>query len=301
LVFPLIDNLGANRTILDIVNRADTDVWLKGFIVAHEAGGTNPDDDPSKYHKKDFLIKLTQKQPIIWDTSVGLGNGIPPNDDHLGDNFVQAFNDLKGYMVIWAVDGDKTQREKQWNELKGDAVVFNPVRGIFRYNAIPHQALIEDPEADPYVLRLNGEEYAAMSERILCEGFARGFAGLDGILAVANVGVNFITSTQPAFDINFGVWNEDEVYASRHQDFDQFEQYDLEELQLSQDEINGNKFQFATSATDGEGEIQALWAVFYQYTSAGPTPRQSFGGQCFIDPAEEFLADTTITLSVPTQ
>jgi hypothetical protein len=282
LVFPLVDNNTAGTiTILDIVNRGDTDVWLKGFIVGHT--GPN-DDDPTKFHKKDFVILLTQKQPIIWNTSQAL-------DD--GTNFVQSFDGLKGYMVIWAIDNDKDQNEIAWDELKGDGVVVNvQVPSAFRYNAIPHQAVAITPD---YVLNLDGNEYTAASERILCEGFTDRFArGMTGTLAVANVGVNFITSDQPEFDINIGVWNVDEQYQSRHVDFDQYEQYTLEELQIQGDEINSPKFQFATSATDSGGVTQALWAVFYQ-TIGGV----AFGGQCFMDPAG--LAPAVITLSVPTQ
>jgi hypothetical protein len=278
LVFPLIDNLSpGTRTIIDLTNRADIDVWLQGFIVAH--------DGQDVYHKKDFQFLLTQKQPIHWDTSLAF----EPNG-----GFVQSFDNYKGYIVIWAINNDKDQLEIRHDYMKGEGIVLHAGQGrAFRYNAIPHQSmatLTQDRE-----LRLTGDpadpaaDYLAASETILCEGYTAGTFGLDGILVVANLAIDFPQSIQPEFDINLGVWNADEIYSSRHVHFDQFEQYTLTELQLTLPEVNTDKFQFATS-TNGN----ALWAVFYQY--AGPF---EFGGQCFMDPAG--AVPTVIQLATVTQ
>lgn len=269
LVYPLIDNLtDGTRTIVDVVNRAETDVWIKGFIIGHDAGGV--------FHKKDFVFLLTQKQPIIWQTD----RQFRPNG-----GFVQSYDGIKGFLVLWAIDDDKSQTQIQWDDLKGDAVVIGPGTRAFRYNAIPHQSLPGFVADD--VLALDGlTDYAAASQTILCEGFAGGYVqGLDGTLAVANLNINFLTSSQPSFDINIGVWNEDEIYSSRHVDFDQFEQYTLADLQLRKAEIDSDKFQFSTN-TNGN----ALWAVFFQYVG-----NIAFGGQCFMDPAG--VVPTTITLA----
>ena len=61
LVYPLIDNLAStgNRTVIEVTNRANTDVWLQGFMIVHV------DMKPPYYFvKKDFLIHLTQKEPF---------------------------------------------------------------------------------------------------------------------------------------------------------------------------------------------------------------------------------------------
>lgn len=276
LVFPLVDNLtGTTRTIINVANRSEDDVWLKGLIVAHDGGYV--------YHKKDFVIFVTQKQPFIWDTSRSLS---------LNGGFVQAFDGLKGFIVLWAIDNEKDQQEIAFDFLKGDAVVvgLGDNSRAFRYNAIPHQSVVGGVFTADEMLMLDGAtEYAAASQTILCEGFAGGYAGLSGTLAVANLGVNLITSEQPEFDINFTVWNENEIPFSRHLHFDQFEQYTLSDLQLQRGEINSNKFQFSTIANGN-----ALWAIFWQYVGS-----ISFGGQCFMDPAGAVA--TTLVVPYPTQ
>ncbi len=100
---------------------------------------------------------------------------------------------------------------------------------------------------------------------ILFEGFAEDAFGIvDGTLAVANIGIDFINSIQPEFNINFFCWNENEVRYSRYLHYKDFEQYDLtDDLQLDIASIFTEGFQCATTST------HALWAVFYQ--TAGPT------------------------------
>jgi hypothetical protein len=266
LVFPLIDNING-VTYVDLVNRAYTDVWLQGFIIAHDAEDV--------YHKKDFNIKLTHNQPLLWNTAQPLRHE---------DGFVQAFAGRKGYLVIWAIDGPNSQLEIAHDYLKGDAIFIQGGIGgrAFRYNAIPHQSIAITGDR---VLGLDGIEYTMVSEKILCEGIAGGVSGIQGTLVVANMSVDFIESEQPEFDINLGVWNEDENFSSRHVDFDQFEQYDLNDLQLNRWEIDSIKFQFATSAAGNP-----LWAVFFQYTGS-----IMFGGQCFMDP--DGAASAVITLA----
>jgi hypothetical protein len=140
LVFPLIDNING-ITYVDLVNRADTDVWLQGFIIAHDEGDV--------YHKKDFNIKLTHNQPLFWNTAQPLRHE---------DGFVQAFAGRKGYLVIWAIDDPNSQLEIAHDYLKGDAIFVNNGIGgrAFRYNAIPHQSIAITGDR---VLNLDGAEY----------------------------------------------------------------------------------------------------------------------------------------------
>jgi hypothetical protein len=277
LVFPIIDNTGGKITYIDLVNRADIDVTVKGMIIA-ELNGT--------FHKKDFIIELTKKQPIFWDTAAGFNVGGLASGDY-GDNFVQGFAGYKGFMFLWAVESDTNQIEIAHNDLKAEAIVANGTRA-FKYNAIPHQALAV---VGDYVLNLDGVEYTQASERLICEGLAGNAygTGVTGELCVANLEINMITSEQPAFDINLGVWNTEERFFSRHVDFDQYNCYDLADLQLRRPEINSDKFQFATDTDDN-----ALWAIFYQELGA-----MAWGGQCFMDPA--YGQSVSIVLSDITQ
>ena len=167
----------------------------------------------------------------------------------------------KGFMFVWAIDSDKTQKEICWNQLKGDVIVRDRVRS-FQYNAIPHQCSDVLPDR---VLNLDGVEYCMAPSQIMVEGFAEhGRMGLGGTLAVCNLDIDFINSIQPESDINIEVWNQNEVAQSRHLEFATFEQYGLtDDLQLEIEKIFTGKFQFATTCT------HPLWAVFYQTLGKG--------------------------------
>jgi hypothetical protein len=247
LVYPLIDNINGN-SIIEITNRSAVGVWLQGYFIGHNGG------DPSKckFEKKNFYIHLTQKEVWWWDT----GKRYNRTDPDGITTQIQSFDYRKGFIFVWAIDSDKTQLEIDHDYLKGDALWYSNGRA-FQYNAIPHQMLSANPDR---VLDLDGLEYTMATSQILVEGFAEDFPrGMLGTLVVCSLDIDFILSKQPAFDINFEVWNQNEVPQSRHLDFCQFQQYDLtNDLQLSIYEIFTPKWQMATSSTD------ALWAVFFQ-------------------------------------
>jgi hypothetical protein len=270
LVFPLIDNING-MTWVDIVNRGD-EVVVQGLIIAH--------NDSDVFYKYDFNITLTENQPLLWDTSKSLSHG---------GGFVQSFDGLKGYMVIWAIEDDGTQEEKLHNELIGSALQIDVAgKKTFKYLAIPHQAATITRDR---VLEFNGTEYSQASETILCEGISAGYCGIQGKLVVANLNVDLITSSQPEFNINFGVYNDDEIFSSRHKHFEQFEQYCLgNDLGLKIGQLGGSPvFQFSTSA-DGN----PLWAVMFQKVA-----NFAWGSQCYMDP--DGAADATLTLAPVTQ
>jgi hypothetical protein len=246
LVYPLIDNINGS-TIIEITNRSAVGVWLQGYFIGQGSGAS-----ACKFEKKNFFIHLTQKEVWWWDT------GKPYNRTDVDGitTQIQSFNNRKGFIFVWAIDSDKTQLELDHNYLKGDAVWFTS--GVaFQYNAIPHQMISVNPDR---VLDLDGVEYTQATSQILVEGFAEDWPrGMRGKLVVASLAIDFILSLQPDFDINFEVWNQNEVPQSRHLDFCQWYMYDLtDDLQLRINEIFTPKWQMATSST------HALWAVFFQ-------------------------------------
>jgi hypothetical protein len=251
LVFPLIDNQGFS-TIIEIANTdlGPNDVVLDCEMVTHPLG----DPAPPLFSKRDFRITLTPKEVFWWDT----GRAIP-------ERGIPNFNNDKGFLFCWAVDGVLTRQEIDHDFLKGDAIVFGG--GLaFQYNAIPHQYLNFSQGPPPNgtqdrVLNLDGIEYTAGTSTVLFEGFAEGFAGINGVLAVAGLDIDFINSIQPAANINFGCWNELEQGFSIDLAFYQFVQYDYgDDLDLTIDDIFTPKFHCATSTTI------PLWAVAYQWT-----------------------------------
>lgn len=261
LVYPLIDNINYT-TIVEITNRANTDVWLQGFMIVHLPG------DPYDFEKKDFLIHLTQKEPFWWDTSQ------PYNRTDVDGILtqIQSFDDRKGFMFVWAIDNDKERLEIEWNYLKGDALVYDN-RSSFQYNPIPHQGINVVGDRTLY---LDGAEYTMATSQVMVEGFAEDFpATMDGKWVVCSLDIDFINSIQPEFDINLDVWNQNEIYSSRHLDFYQFEQYDLtDDLQLHYDEIFTPKWHFASVSNN------PVWAIFYQ--TFGPT--HAWGGNVWQHP-----------------
>jgi hypothetical protein len=262
LVYPLIDNINYT-SIIEVVNTHRTnDVWLQGFMITHPPG------QPGDFEKKDFFIHLTHQEPFWWDTSQPYSR--TDADGVLTQ--IQGFAGRKGFMFLVAIENPSSQLEIDFDELKGDTLVYGNQRA-FRYNAIPHQALaiLQDR-----VLNLDGVEYTMSTSQIICEGFAENYVpGLGGTLAIASPEIDFIQTIQPAFDINVEACNQNEVCQSRHLDFDQFVQYDLTiDLQLAINQVFTPKWYFATTSTN------PLWAVFFQYLGAA-----MWGGQCHVDPA----------------
>jgi hypothetical protein len=262
LVFPLIDNINY-QTIVDIANLSNTDVWLQGYMIVH------PPSDPYDFEKKDFLVHLTHKEPFYWNTSRPYSridvNGVLTQ--------IQGFDDRKGFLFLWAINNDTQRLEIDWDYLKGDGLVLG--RGSsFQYNAIPHQA---DSVVADRVLNLDGVEYTMATSQVMVEGFAEQFVpGMGGKWVVCSLDIDFINSIQPQFDINLDVWNQNEVYASRHLDFYQFEQYDLtDDLQLHYNEIFTPKWSFASVTTS------PVWAIFYQTVGSA----YSWGGNVWQHPA----------------
>lgn len=266
LVFPLIDNVNFS-TIIEITNRADTDVWLQCYAIW----------ELPRLEKKNFYIHLTQREPFWWETRFPYNR----TDDDGRLTQIQGFPGHKGFIFCWAIDGDKTQQEIDWDFLKGDALLYTVAAGVpqrsWQYNAIPQQALAITQDR---VLRLDGVEYTAGPATIYFEGFAENFQGIGGTLAVANMDFDFVLSTQSRFDINVECWNQHEVPFSRHLYFPtpppsglrwNFAQYDLtEDLQLSLADVFTPKFECATSSTN------PLWAVFYEFTGG-----YAWGGNVF--------------------
>ncbi len=271
LVYPLIDNIG-DVTIVNVANTGSQSVTLECFMVTH--GSVNPDID----EKKDFIIKMSPKEKFWWNTAAPY-NSMNPDGDLVQ---IQAFNERKGYMFCYAIDNDISQTEIGFNYLKGDATVANGANA-FNYNAIPSQALAVVGDR---VLNLDGVEYTMATSQVMVEGFAEVPGVINGTLAVANIGIDFILSEQPEFDINASCWNEDEVRFSRHLHYKDFEQYDFaDDLQLSFDTIFTLGFQCATSSTN------AIWAVFHQTLGA-----MGYGGNVWQHPATGVA--TTVVLPV---
>jgi hypothetical protein len=256
LVFPVINNLDGYQTVVEIANLADSDVWLKCYMILPEPG---PDTE-----KKNFVIHITQKEPFFWNTSQRYSR----KDASSTLTQIGEFDGHKGFMFCWAIEDEKNQNEIQWNFLKGDALVFNVSNGqAWQYNAIPHwRSHLHFPP--PGVLRIDGSEYDDGRRVIYFEGFAAGVNGVEGTLHVASLEIDFVNSEQPGFDINLECWNQNEIPFSRHLHFREdrsYEQYDLrEDLQLALDDIFTAKFQCSTPITT----THALWAVFEQRTGS---------------------------------
>jgi hypothetical protein len=262
LVFPLIDNINY-QSIVQICNTAQVDVWLQGFMIVHPPGVVD------EFVKKDFVIHLTQKEPFIWNTSIAYNrvdvDGIITQ--------IPAFNNYKGFMFVWAIDGEKTRIEIDWDFLKGDVLLFSPLGSAFMYNGIPHQAIAIIGDR---ILQLDGAEYSMATSQVMVEGLAEELIpGLGGKFVVCSPEIDFKASIQPEFDINLEVWNQNEVYQSRHLHFYQFYQYDLTvDLQLHIDQIFTPKWWFNTTSTN------AIWAIFFQYVG-----RTAWGCNVFQHPA----------------
>lgn len=244
VVFPLIDNINY-RTFVGISNMAQSDVYLQCFMVTNE---------PAPQDKSDFIIHLTGKEPFFWATDTAYSR---IDADGISTQ-IQSFAGRKGFMFCAAVDDDLTALEIDWDFLLGDATLISPATGkASQYNAVPHQGLAVLGDR---VLNLDGVEYTMATSQVMFEGFAAGFSGISGTLAVANLDIDFILSLQPPFDLNLTCYNQNEVGASRHLHFtNSFAEYDLAaDLQLDIGRVFTPKFECSTSTT------RPIWAVFLE-------------------------------------
>lgn len=265
LVWPLIDNINY-LTVVEIANATSTagalgpNVLLECHVHTHGPGETGED-----LVKLDFQIEMTPQEVFLWETYLPAGAQ--------GKSGLPNLANRKGFLFCFAIDPAQANGEIAWDFLKGDAVLF-ALAGAragqsFLYNAIPSQAVA--PNQDRTLVFDNVTDYTAAPALIYFEGFATAnpaFGPLEGELVVANLDINFLSSTQPEFDINFNCYNEDEDPSSLHVDFDFYEQYDMStDLFLSFDNVQTRKFQCNAIASVGAGaaNLRGMWAITYQY------------------------------------
>jgi hypothetical protein len=268
LVFPLIDNTGGHRTLVNIVNRGDADVWLECVIVASATG------EP-EFLKEDFCIHLTAKEPLLWDSSRVYNRA----DADGVITQIRSYSGVKGFFMAWAVDSCPSNKvEKSWNYLTGDALTIGPGNTAFSYQAYLHQALTIVPDR---VLNLDAAEYTMAPCEFLVEGLAAGIARVvGGKLVVVSPSMDFVRSLQPCVDVNFNVWNQDETFHSRHGSFCQFAEFDLAtDLNMTLAALFTPKWQMTASTRGNPNSFSGtpMWAILVQ--TAGPSI--SWGGNVF--------------------
>ncbi len=240
LAYPLIDNIHFS-TIVNIANTGTDPAVLECYVVTYGLGGSIDE-------KKDVIIKLTPHEEFVWMSSK------PYNQ---GGNLIQGFNGRRGYMFCYAIDNINDRLEIHYDSLKGSAILTHPgSASAFAYSAIPHQGIAVTGDR---VLNLNGVEYTEATSQILFEGLAAVPGAIEGILAVASPGIDFMSATQPAFDFTLFCWNEVESKFSRQVMFKDFAHYDMAvDLQLDIGSVVTLGWQ-CESKSD-----YPLWAVFQQ-------------------------------------
>jgi hypothetical protein len=291
LVFPYVETLGAptvgyQNTFIKIANRSDDDVTLAYFAL-NENRGTQ---DPCDFFKMDGIIELSGKEVFYWDVL----RGVTPAAEGASDNFIAPLAGFQGLIFVWAIDGTANQNEIDFDFLIGSAILVDNAGAAAQYNAIPHQGLAVVGDR---VLNLDGAEYTMATSRVFFEGFTANAFGLpfNGILAAANLDIDFILSEQPDFDINLDVHNVWEWKFSRHVHFCQFELYNLTDvdIDLTRTALGSNVFQAATTSTD------AIWAVFVQDITLAAVGELDWATNVWQDPTRGAAA--TVVLPPVTQ
>jgi ELWxxDGT repeat protein len=240
LVFPLIDNING-LTMVNIVNAGSRDAILECYMVTRGSDGGVDDKDT-------FLVRLTPESKLTWASNQAYNQG---------ETHIAGFAQRLGYLFCWAIDDPTTRMEIDYDFLRGNATVLDlATASAFNYNAIPSQMILAQPDR---VLRLNSVEYTAGSSRIMFEGLAGVPGAINGKLAIAHPGIDFVNSKQPEFDIEFTCWSESEKQYSRNVAFKGSAQYDLtHDLHLDIETIFTLGFQCESAGT------HPLWAVFQQ-------------------------------------
>lgn len=249
LVYPLIDNIDGT-TIIKLANLGGSDVWLHGMVITHPPGM------PTSFTKTNIAIHLTQHEPFWWNTSVPYDR----TDVHGVTTQIPAFADRRGFIYVWAVSNGLTGAELAWNHLVGEALIVTGGSAV-QYDPIPHQAITVTGNRR---LELDGTEYARPSDTVIFKGFAGNLIpGLTAKWAVCSLDIDMLGSIQPDFDINLNVWNQDEIYQSRHLHLYQFQVYDLNiDLQLDIGSVFTAEWTFVTSSD------KPIWSVLIYQVGA---------------------------------
>jgi hypothetical protein len=275
LVWPLIDNVNY-LTVVEIANATSlpsitvpapvANVTLECHVHTHAAGQTAEDG----LVKLDFRVEMTPQEVFLWETY------LPASQQ--GKSGLPNLAGRKGFLFCFAIN-PATNNEIQHDFLKGDAVLF-ALAGAragqsFLYNAIPSQTVaLTDANGNRTLTFGTGgaTDYTGAPGLIYFEGFATAnpdFGPLEGELVVANLDIDFLTSSQPEFDINFNCYNEDEDPASNHTDFVFYEQYDMTtDLFLDFANVQTRKWQCNAIASGLIGpnlSYFGMWAITYQY------------------------------------
>jgi hypothetical protein len=153
----------------------------------------------------DNAITLTQNQPIYWSALTGdggvtqlspftvLGRGVRDPDPRNPGGRV-----LRGYVVGWAVN-PITNREINWNHLKGDAVIVNYAeKSAWEYNAWAFQAKVG----------VAGQELLAPFGQLDFDGIEYEFAPAELLLDFYSVGTIFQGgfNRQATIDTDLTLW-----------------------------------------------------------------------------------------------
>ena len=249
LVFPLIDNVGSAKTVMELSNAGvDGDVWLEGFVIARRyVDGVSS----GAFIKRDFHVHLTAGEPFYWVMS----QPYTRTDADGVRTSIQGFDEHRGFSFLWAIESRQDRMERLWNHLRGDALILDGARAS-HYGAIPHQGLQVVPDR---VLNLDGIEYTKGTSQFMVDGFAGGIVD-GGTLAVCSLDMDLVRSIQPSFVLNLDVWNQIEVPQSRHFHVYQFETLDLwDDLELGIADVFTPKWSIATTSS------YAIWAVYLQH------------------------------------
>jgi hypothetical protein len=128
LIFPQIDVRPDRNTVIRIANDANRGIDLKCYYVNERKG------------RVDFQVRLTKKQPVVWEALSGYGdpynvNSFPVYEDELVAGTLPLWSTRVGELICFAVD-EGGEAQVSWNHLSGTATVYDYSAGTsYEYSA----------------------------------------------------------------------------------------------------------------------------------------------------------------------
>ena len=263
IVFPKVISDGTRDTLIQISNINNTVVFAHCMYLdaSPEIPGLPVGPlNPRRCQERDFTLTLTRQQPTVWRVSTGrlLNNfdqvtgacttvtvppitgvdrqtcpGIDPG------NVINVGTLFEGHLLC--VQTDSSGSPVGGDALKGEAIIESVAAAgldglISAYNAVSISQGTDGPNADS-VLQLDGLEYAQCPDAVRFTHLAEGVADpvvpsvtVTTELTLVPCTIDYETQTPPQVTLQFGVWDDTELFQSTSATLDCWFNEDLSDI-----------------------------------------------------------------------
>jgi hypothetical protein len=281
IVFPKVISDGTRDTLIQISNINNTVVFAHCMYLdaSPEIPGVPVGPgNPRRCVERDFTLTLTRQQPTVWRVSTGrlLNNfdqvtgacqtvnvlnadrqtcpGIDPG------NVINVGTLFEGHLVC--VQTDSAGAPVGGDALKGEAFIESVDAAgldglISAYNAVSISQGTDGPNTDS-ILQLDGVEYAQCPDALRFTHLAEGVEDpvVEGVTATTELTlvpctIDYESQTPPQVTLQFGVWDDTELFQSTATTLDCWFNEDLSDIGSLWNPLRSTTYQTQVRASTG--------------------------------------------------